>query len=242
MKRRASIINDRIGLIRRAEASAVMTTTTVAVKMVRPQLLVENQVAALKALVSELKVMIALGSHLNVVNLMGACTTNISKGILKVNKILLFIPFFYSLPSSGDLLLMVEYCRYGNLLSYVIDARKRFVNQVDSLGNLRKIKDDDCCSDASADYYIIPGGADDNMTAGDRRDRDESGDAVAISNILMDQQSVTSTVAANWKYEADDSNDVIVSTRDLIFWSFQIARAMEYLASKKVMCTFIMRF
>ena len=137
---------------------------------------------------------------------------------------------------------MVEYCRYGNLLSYVIDARKRFVNQADSLGNLRKIKDDDCCSDASADYYIIPGGADDNMTAGDRRDRDESGDAVAISNILMDQQSVTSTVAANWKYEADDSNDVIVSTRDLIFWSFQIARAMEYLASKKVMCTFIMRF
>ena len=70
-----------------------MTTTTVAVKMVRPQLLVENQVAALKALVSELKVMIALGSHLNVVSLMGACTRNISKGISKVNKILLFIPF-----------------------------------------------------------------------------------------------------------------------------------------------------
>ena len=92
VKRRASI-NDRIGLIRRAEASAVMTTTTVAVKMVRPQLLVENQVAALEALVSELKVMIALGSHLNVVNLMGACTKKISKGILKVNKILLFIPF-----------------------------------------------------------------------------------------------------------------------------------------------------
>ena len=97
-------------------------------------------------------------------------------------------------------------------------------------------------SDAAADYYIVSGVADDNMTTGDRRDRDESDDAVAISNISMDQQSVTSTVAANWKYEAGDSNDVIVSTRDLIFWSFQIARAMEYLASKKVMCTFIMRF
>ena len=53
---------------------------TVAVKMVRSQLLVQNQVAALEALVSELKVMIYLGPHLNVVNLLGACTKRISQG------------------------------------------------------------------------------------------------------------------------------------------------------------------
>ena len=36
--------------------------------------------AALKDLVSELKVLIYLGSHLNVLNLLGACTKNIQKG------------------------------------------------------------------------------------------------------------------------------------------------------------------
>jgi hypothetical protein len=45
--------------------------------MVRSQ----TNVAALEALVSELKTMIHLGAHLNVVNLLGgACTKSIIKG------------------------------------------------------------------------------------------------------------------------------------------------------------------
>jgi hypothetical protein len=53
------------------------TVKTVAVKMVRSQ----TNVAALEALVSELKTMIHLGAHLNVVNLLGgACTKSIIKG------------------------------------------------------------------------------------------------------------------------------------------------------------------
>ena len=55
---------------------------TVAVKMVRSQ----TNVAALEALVGELKIMIHLGAHLNVVNLLGACTKSIIKGL----KILFF--------------------------------------------------------------------------------------------------------------------------------------------------------
>jgi len=39
-----------------------------------------TNVAALEALVSELKILIYLGSHLNVVNLLGACTKQISRG------------------------------------------------------------------------------------------------------------------------------------------------------------------
>jgi hypothetical protein len=35
----------------------------------------------MEALVSELKILIHLGSHLNVVNLLGACTKKISKGL-----------------------------------------------------------------------------------------------------------------------------------------------------------------
>lgn len=49
--------------------------TTVAVKMVKPT--AENDV--IKALVSELKIMVHLGQHLNVVNLLGAVTKNIVK-------------------------------------------------------------------------------------------------------------------------------------------------------------------
>jgi hypothetical protein len=39
-----------------------------------------TNVAALEALVSELKIMIYLGAHLNVVNLLGACTKSIIRG------------------------------------------------------------------------------------------------------------------------------------------------------------------
>lgn len=53
----------------------------VAVKMVRSK----TNVAALEALVSELKILIYLGSHLNVVNLLGACTKQITKGMSRQN-------------------------------------------------------------------------------------------------------------------------------------------------------------
>jgi hypothetical protein len=54
-------------------------TSTVAVKMIKPT---ANSNEALDALVRELKIMIYLGEHLNVVNLLGACTkTNIKSKI-----------------------------------------------------------------------------------------------------------------------------------------------------------------
>jgi hypothetical protein len=49
----------------------------------------QTNVAALEALVSELKIMIYLGAHLNVVNLLGACTKTLIRGtILLLNTIL----------------------------------------------------------------------------------------------------------------------------------------------------------
>ena len=66
------------GRVVKAEATGLKEdepVTTVAVKMVRST----ADAAALESLVGELKIMIHLGSHQNVVNLMGACT-NISQG------------------------------------------------------------------------------------------------------------------------------------------------------------------
>ena len=59
------------GRVLKAEATGIREgeeVTTVAVKMVRSG----TDLLALKALMSELKIMIHLGSHINVVNLLGA--------------------------------------------------------------------------------------------------------------------------------------------------------------------------
>lgn len=61
------------------------TRTTVAVKITSPSF-----EGSLQALIKELQVMIYLGAHLNIVNLLGACTKNIAnKGIIKLLKKLL---------------------------------------------------------------------------------------------------------------------------------------------------------
>lgn len=36
----------------------------------------------------------------------------------------------------GELLVIVEYCRFGNLQTYLVGHRQDFVNQVDEFGNL----------------------------------------------------------------------------------------------------------
>ena len=66
------------GVVMKAEALGIRTNeivTTVAVKMVRRT----TDLTYIRALASELKIMVHLGKHLNVVNLLGACTKNIFK-------------------------------------------------------------------------------------------------------------------------------------------------------------------
>lgn len=83
---------------------------TVAVKMVLSQ---TGNVDALESLVHELKVLVHLGSHLNIVNLLGACTENISR---------------------GDLFVIYEYCPNGNLHNHLINHRADFIeNQTNDL-------------------------------------------------------------------------------------------------------------
>lgn len=37
----------------------------------------------------------------------------------------------------GDLLVIVEYCRFGNLQSYLINNRNGFINQIEDNGKLQ---------------------------------------------------------------------------------------------------------
>ncbi len=96
------------GVVIKGTAEKIVTyedETTVAVKMVKKQ--ADNEV--MKALVSELKIMIHLGQHLNVVNLLGAVTKNIAK---------------------RELMVIVEYCCFGNVQSFLVKHRPYFVDQV----------------------------------------------------------------------------------------------------------------
>lgn len=115
------------GVVMKAEARGIAEgedTTTVAVKMVKR----DADYTYIKALASELKIMVHLGKHLNVVNLLGACTKNVVKRnttlapLFEQNKTLLL---------SGELLVIVEYCRFGNLHNYLLRHRGEFINQID---------------------------------------------------------------------------------------------------------------
>ncbi len=44
--------------------------------------------------------------------------------------------FFPNLKWTGELLVIVEYCRYGNLQTYLTHNRSSFINQVDEFGNM----------------------------------------------------------------------------------------------------------
>lgn len=103
--------------------------TTVAVKMAKRN----ADHIYIKTLASELKVMAHLGKHLNVVNLLGACTKNVAKS--KLNYICRDKILFHFIV--GELLVIVEFCRFGNIQNYLIRHRNDFINQVDpKSGNL----------------------------------------------------------------------------------------------------------
>ncbi|XP_055305898.1 neuroglian-like isoform X2 [Sitodiplosis mosellana] len=79
--------------------------TTVAIKTIQKSADFET----LRALTMELKVLIHLGKHLNVINLLGAVTTTISK---------------------NELVMIVEYCPHGNLRNFLTTHRANFINQI----------------------------------------------------------------------------------------------------------------
>ncbi|KAJ8397519.1 hypothetical protein AAFF_G00437950 [Aldrovandia affinis] len=73
----------------------------VAVKMLKPTARSSEK----QALMSELKIMTHLGPHLNIVNLLGACT------------------------KSGPIYIITEYCLHGDLVNYLHKNRERFLSR-----------------------------------------------------------------------------------------------------------------
>ncbi|XP_046622707.1 insulin-like peptide receptor [Neodiprion virginianus] len=202
------------GVVRKAQAKTICpreTVTTVAVKTVRPT----ANLNCMKALLRELKILVYLGQHLNIVNLLGACTKNIDL---------------------GELLLIVEYCRYGNLHDYLVRRRVNFIDQLNDSGE--KI-----CVLASREDAI---NVDDVGTNTDRRSDGHSTIANCSNNVTFKSAdagvddcspSVSLTeLNAPLKYPGDrtDFNSRPTCTHDLVCWAWQVSCGMQYLGAKKI--------
>ncbi|XP_026185706.1 vascular endothelial growth factor receptor kdr-like [Mastacembelus armatus] len=174
------------------EASAfgidkLSTCKTVAVKMLKGGATSNER----KALMSELKILIHIGHHLNVVNLLGACTK-----------------------PGGPLMMIVEFCKYGNLSNYLRSKREDFVVY------------------KSQDGKVVSSGSSCELSELMKRRLESvaSTGSSASSGFIEDKSYCDS------EEEEEESEDLykrVLTLEDLICYSFQVAKGMEFLASRK---------
>ncbi|KAF7707139.1 vascular endothelial growth factor receptor 3 isoform X2 [Silurus meridionalis] len=157
---------------------------TVAVKMLKEGATASEH----KALMSELKILIHIGNHLNVVNLLGACTK-----------------------PNGPLMVVVEYCKYGNLSNYLRAKREFFLPYRDrspkTRSQVRRM-----------------------MEAGqvEQRSRQPSSSGSTPNQLFGKSSSKSSSTE-----KMEDLWKKPLTIEDLICYSYQVARGMEFLASRK---------
>nr|XP_023650731.1 vascular endothelial growth factor receptor kdr-like [Paramormyrops kingsleyae] len=162
------------------------TCTTVAVKMLKGGASANES----RALMSELKILIHIGHHLNVVNLLGACTK-----------------------PGGPLMVIVEYCKYGNLSNHLRSKRGDFV--------IYKSRDGKAASPR-------PGG--DLGEPPKRRLESVASTGSSVSSGFVEDKSCDSEEEEE---ESEDMSRRPLTMEDLISYSFQVAKGMEFLASRK---------
>nr|XP_020639991.1 vascular endothelial growth factor receptor kdr-like isoform X1 [Pogona vitticeps] len=168
------------------------TCKTVAVKMLKAECATTNEC---KALMSELKILIHIGHHLNVVNLLGACTK-----------------------PGGPLMVIVEYCKYGNLSNYLRGKRGDFIaSKPQENLDLAEKGLEESISDLTE---LIK-----------RRLESVASTGSSASSGFIEDKSYTDS-----EEEEEDADDLYkrpLTLEDLICYSFQVAKGMEFLASRK---------
>ncbi|XP_049730523.1 vascular endothelial growth factor receptor 3 isoform X1 [Elephas maximus indicus] len=159
---------------------------TVAVKMLKEGATASEH----RALMSELKILIHIGNHLNVVNLLGACTK-----------------------PNGPLMVIVEFCKYGNLSNFLRAKRETFNPYAEKSPEQQRR------------FQAMVEGA-----KADRRNQSGSSDRALPVRLLIGKG------VAGQAPSVGDAEDLWLSPltmEDLVCYSFQVARGMEFLASRK---------
>uniref|UniRef100_A0A8C9RTK1 receptor protein-tyrosine kinase n=1 Tax=Scleropages formosus TaxID=113540 RepID=A0A8C9RTK1_SCLFO len=185
------------------------STTKVAVKMLKST----ARRSETQALMSELKIMSHLGPHLNIVNLLGACT------------------------KQGPIYLVTEYCRYGDLVDYLHRNKHTFLQYYAD----KSRRDADMCGSNGKGEY--DGGYMDMSKDDTKDDEyvpmQEQTDDIKYADI---EPSVYETPYQQDGYQRQGQERVdtalvindspILSYTDLVGFSYQVAQGMEFLASK----------
>uniref|UniRef100_A0A672TYH9 receptor protein-tyrosine kinase n=1 Tax=Strigops habroptila TaxID=2489341 RepID=A0A672TYH9_STRHB len=157
----------------------------VAVKMLKSSADTDEQ----EALMSELKIMSHLGHHENIVNLLGACTYG------------------------GPILVITEYCRYGDLLNFLRKKAESIIIRDSAL---------DISLDSAADYK--------NIDLEKKYIRSDSGFSSQGLEMYVEMKPVSSSASSEEDEIREDLRPLNLS--DLLQFSSQVAQGMAFLASK----------
>ncbi|XP_036409962.1 platelet-derived growth factor receptor alpha isoform X1 [Megalops cyprinoides] len=189
----------------------------VAVKMLKPTARSSEK----QALMSELKIMTHLGPHLNIVNLLGACT------------------------KSGPIYIITEYCLHGDLVNYLHKNRDSFLSRHPEKS--RKELDIfglDPADQSSRSYVILS-----FESKGDYMEMKQADSTQYVPMLEMNEASKYSDIQRlnydrplSRKQKPLSESEVIglmsdngtdgLSTMDLLSFTYQVARGMDFLASK----------
>lgn len=226
------------GRVVKAEAIGIKKdedSTIVAVKMLKERADISQQ----KALMAELKILMYLGHHINIVNFLGAVTENMI---------------------NGGLMVIVEYCRYGNLRHYLLRKKNNFISQLDPETDS---VDNSICflpgSPGSENIEKIAINYENLLYSGINSPKpmkyfprycelpqrkisfnsegDSTGNKTSLTKTTgISEDSNQSEVimsGSESKDNADIENETL-TTCDLLYFAFQCACGMEYLSSKKL--------
>ncbi|XP_074503661.1 platelet-derived growth factor receptor beta isoform X2 [Sebastes fasciatus] len=194
------------------------SSTKVAVKMLKST----ARRSETQALMSELKIMSHLGPHLNIVNLLGACTKH------------------------GPLYLVTEYCRYGDLVDYLHRNKHSLLQSY-----AEKNQDDGCLISGGSTPlsqrkgYVSFGSESDGGYMDMSKDEptiympmQEQMDSIKYADIQPSpyespyQHDVYQEQGDGGRLDLAISDSSALTYEDLLGFSYQVAKGMEFLASK----------